>query len=152
MRDIKDKGVKIVTNAGGLNPQGLADTLRRRTDEMGVKLTIAKGDGDDLRPRLDELHKRDIKEMFSGAPLSALRSIGKLAISRPALYPRIRKSNCRLSPGKGKSRPGLTALFYVVLVVPSNCDVPAIGNDRRPSHVSRGRRNEERHDICHLFH
>jgi hypothetical protein len=67
--EIKAKGVKIVTNAGGLNPQGLADMLRRRADEMGVKLTIATVDGDDLRPRLDELHKRDIREMFTGAPL-----------------------------------------------------------------------------------
>jgi len=43
--------------------------LQRRADEMGVKLTIATVDGDDLRPRLDELRKRGVKEMFNGAPL-----------------------------------------------------------------------------------
>jgi hypothetical protein len=69
LQEIKAKGVKIVSNAGGLNPQGLADALRRRADEMGVKLTIATVDGDDLRSRLDELRKRGVKEMFTGAPL-----------------------------------------------------------------------------------
>ncbi len=69
LREIKQKGIKIVANAGGLNPQGLADALQRRADEMGVKLTIATVDGDDLRPRLDELRKRGIKEMFTGADL-----------------------------------------------------------------------------------
>jgi hypothetical protein len=69
LQEIKAKGVKIVANAGGLNPKGLAEALQRRADEMGVKLTIATVDGDDLRPRLDELRKRGIKEMFTGAPL-----------------------------------------------------------------------------------
>ncbi len=69
LREIKQKGVKIVANAGGLNPQGLADALQRRAEEMGVKLTIATVDGDDLRPRLDELRKRGVKEMFTGADL-----------------------------------------------------------------------------------
>jgi hypothetical protein len=69
LREIKAKGVKIVANAGGLNPQGLADALRRRADEMGVSLSIATVDGDDLRPRIDELRKRGIKEMFTGAAL-----------------------------------------------------------------------------------
>ncbi len=69
LREIKQKGVKIVANAGGLNPQGLADALRRRADEMGVKLSIATVDGDDLRPRLDELRKRGVTEMFTGTPL-----------------------------------------------------------------------------------
>ncbi len=69
LRTMQEKGVKVVANAGGLNPHGLADALQRRADEMGVKLTIATVDGDDLRPRLDELRKRGIEEMFTGAPL-----------------------------------------------------------------------------------
>ena len=52
--------VAAVANAGALNPNGLAEVLKRRADEMGVELSIATVDGDDLRPRLDELRKRGI--------------------------------------------------------------------------------------------
>ena len=69
LQEIKAKGVKIVANAGGLNPKGLAELLRRRAEDVGVKLSIATGEGDDLRPRIDEMRKRNIKEMFTGAPL-----------------------------------------------------------------------------------
>jgi hypothetical protein len=67
LRDMKEKGIKVVANAGGLNPRGLADALRKRADEQGVKLSIGVVDGDDLRPRLDELKQRGVTEMFTGA-------------------------------------------------------------------------------------
>jgi len=67
LREMKQKGVKVVANAGGLNPHGLAEALKKRADEMGVEITIGVVDGDDLRPRLDELRKRGITEMFTGA-------------------------------------------------------------------------------------
>jgi hypothetical protein len=67
LREMKQKGVKVVANAGGLNPHGLADALRTRADEMGVQISVGVVDGDDLRPRLDELRQRGITEMFTGA-------------------------------------------------------------------------------------
>ncbi len=69
LREMKAKGVKVVANAGGLNPHGLADLLRRKAEEQGVTLKIGIVEGDDLRPRLDEIRKRGIREMFTGAPL-----------------------------------------------------------------------------------
>jgi hypothetical protein len=69
LREIKAKGIKIVANAGALNPNGLAEVLKRRADEMGVDLSIATVDGDDLRPRLHELRKSGVKEMFTGIDL-----------------------------------------------------------------------------------
>ena len=36
-----DKGVRIVANAGGLNPGGLADALREVNDKLGLQATIA---------------------------------------------------------------------------------------------------------------
>ncbi|WP_040320294.1 acyclic terpene utilization AtuA family protein [Aeromicrobium marinum] len=51
----KDRGVRIVTNAGGLNPAGLADVLRTIAAEQAVDVTIAHVEGDDLAPRADEL-------------------------------------------------------------------------------------------------
>jgi hypothetical protein len=50
----KQKGVKIVANAGGLNPAGLAEKLREIAAEQGVDVVIAHVEGDDLRERADE--------------------------------------------------------------------------------------------------
>jgi hypothetical protein len=47
----KERGVRIVTNAGGLNPSGLADRLRGIADEQGLDIAIAHVEGDDLSQR-----------------------------------------------------------------------------------------------------
>jgi len=49
------KGVRIIANAGGLNPAGLADRLREIATEQGLQIAIAHVDGDDLRVRAGEL-------------------------------------------------------------------------------------------------
>src|SRR6266498_11588 len=43
-----ERGVKIVTNAGGLNPAGLADALRELSKRLGLDVAIAHVEGDDL--------------------------------------------------------------------------------------------------------
>ncbi|WP_319432867.1 acyclic terpene utilization AtuA family protein [Mycobacterium sp. RTGN5] len=50
-----DRGVRIVANAGGLNPAGLADAIRELADRLGVPAKVAHVEGDDLLPRADEL-------------------------------------------------------------------------------------------------
>ncbi|MPY46550.1 DUF1446 domain-containing protein, partial [Streptomyces phyllanthi] len=45
-----DRGVRIVTNAGGLNPAGLADAVRRLADRLGIPARVAHVEGDDLGP------------------------------------------------------------------------------------------------------
>ncbi|MFB8777040.1 acyclic terpene utilization AtuA family protein [Streptomyces broussonetiae] len=42
------RGVKIVANAGGLNPAGLADAVRRLADRLGIPVRVAHVEGDDL--------------------------------------------------------------------------------------------------------
>ncbi|WP_242496652.1 acyclic terpene utilization AtuA family protein [Rhodococcus sp. Q1] len=49
-----DKGVRIVANAGGLNPAGLAAALRTVADRLGLSPRIAHVEGDDLVARIDE--------------------------------------------------------------------------------------------------
>lgn len=49
-----EKGVKIVTNAGGLNPLGLADALTEQAAELGLAPKIAAIDGDDVVERLPD--------------------------------------------------------------------------------------------------
>jgi hypothetical protein len=70
-----DRGIKVVVNAGGLNPAGLADALRELAAELHVDATIAHVEGDDLLPRLDDLHQRGrgLPHLDTGAPLASLR-------------------------------------------------------------------------------
>lgn len=46
-----ERGVRIVTNAGGLNPAGLADAVRKLADRLGVPVRVAHVEGDDLAAR-----------------------------------------------------------------------------------------------------
>jgi len=50
-----ERKVRIVVNAGGLNPAGLAERLRNLAAKLGVAARVAHVEGDDLLPRLDEL-------------------------------------------------------------------------------------------------
>ncbi len=67
-----DKGVKIVANAGGLNPAGLADALREVNTRLGLNAKIAHVEGDDLVSRADELGL--------GSPLTANAYLGAWGI------------------------------------------------------------------------
>ncbi|WP_082680896.1 acyclic terpene utilization AtuA family protein [Mycolicibacterium novocastrense] len=49
-----DRGVRIVTNAGGLNPAGLADAVRTLADRLGLAADVAHVEGDDLVGRSEE--------------------------------------------------------------------------------------------------
>jgi hypothetical protein len=69
-----DKGVRIVANAGGLNPAGLVEKLRAVADEQGLAPQIAWVDGDNLSPRAAELG-------FGGA-LTANAYLGAFGIAR----------------------------------------------------------------------
>ncbi|MCP4751945.1 MAG: DUF1446 domain-containing protein, partial [Proteobacteria bacterium] len=67
LRDIVDNGIKIVTNAGGVNLKACRDALLALAEEAGIELKVAMVEGDDLLPRHDELAERGITEMYSGA-------------------------------------------------------------------------------------
>ncbi len=67
-----DRGIKVVTNAGGLNPAGLADQVRALAARLGLDVAVAHVEGDDLLPRLDELRAE-------GHPLDHLDTGASLA-------------------------------------------------------------------------
>ncbi|MCV7440912.1 DUF1446 domain-containing protein [Mycobacterium paraense] len=67
-----DRGVRIVANAGGLNPGGLADAIRALAERVGVPARIAHVEGDDLQPRAAELGL--------GTPLTANAYLGAWGI------------------------------------------------------------------------
>ena len=55
LADCLERDIKVVTNAGGLDPQGLADALREFADSAGLDVRIAVVTGDDLAPRMTDL-------------------------------------------------------------------------------------------------
>jgi hypothetical protein len=75
LRDILTSGTKIVTNWGGLDPEGAAQAFRDLAAELGLPCKVGVVRGEDLRPRLDELRAMGVREMFSGAALPDDRPI-----------------------------------------------------------------------------
>ena len=67
-----DRGVRIVANAGGLNPAGLAVAVRALAEKLGVPVTVAHVEGDDLLDRAAELGL--------GTPLTANAYLGAWGI------------------------------------------------------------------------
>ncbi|WP_306365164.1 acyclic terpene utilization AtuA family protein [Nocardia sp. CC227C] len=68
-----EKGVKIVANAGGLNPAGLARAIGELAEQQGLDVAVAHVTGDDLLPRAGELGL--------GAPLTANAYLGAWGIA-----------------------------------------------------------------------
>ena len=68
-----DRGIKVVTNAGGLNPAGLADQVRLLAGRLGLSVAVAHVEGDDLLPRLGDLHAAGhaLDHLDTGAPLGS---------------------------------------------------------------------------------
>ncbi len=50
-----ERGVKVVSNAGGIDPQGCAEQLYELAERLGISIAVAVVDGDDLTGRIDEL-------------------------------------------------------------------------------------------------
>jgi hypothetical protein len=67
-----DQGVKIVANAGGLNPAGLATAVRALAERLGLDVNVAHVEGDDLVGRASELGL--------GTPLAANAYLGAWGI------------------------------------------------------------------------
>ena len=53
----KEKNIKIVSNAGGLNPSSMAHEIEQILNDLSVDLKVAYIDGDDLMPRMSELQE-----------------------------------------------------------------------------------------------
>lgn len=69
LREVHRRGIRIVTNAGGITPSACAEALARLAREEGVPLRIGIVQGDDLMPFQDRLRNENTTEMFTGAPL-----------------------------------------------------------------------------------
>jgi hypothetical protein len=68
-RAIAERKVKIISNAGGINPRSCARALEAKLAEAGLASKIAIVCGDDLIDRADEFRCAGAREMFSGAEM-----------------------------------------------------------------------------------
>ncbi|MEJ2174878.1 MAG: DUF1446 domain-containing protein [bacterium] len=87
IREIAEQGIRVVSNAGGLNPSACAAAVAQVAEAAGVKLSVAVVEGDDLMPRIEALRARDVRDLWSGAPLpeqlvSANAYLGAFPIAR----------------------------------------------------------------------
>lgn len=68
--EIQRQGLRVISNAGGINPLACAAALQAACDKAQVPLKIAVLLGDDLHPQLSSL--RDVRDMYNGTPLPPL--------------------------------------------------------------------------------
>jgi hypothetical protein len=64
-----ERRIKVVTNAGGLNPAGCADRVRQIAARLGLDVKVAHVEGDDLMGRIDDLRPQ-LQHLDTGAPLT----------------------------------------------------------------------------------
>lgn len=71
---ICNKGVRVVTNAGGVNPHACKDDVLQRAAKAGVKVKVAVVDGDDLMGQTNDLINQghQLLNMDTGEPLSSV--------------------------------------------------------------------------------
>lgn len=67
--EIRDKGIRVLANAGGVNPVACRDALQALCDKAGVSMNIALVLGDDLLMKKSQLGKAGITEMTTGQPM-----------------------------------------------------------------------------------
>ena len=83
MGECLDRGIRVVSNAGGLNPQGLAKELKKIADTLGLHPKIACIEGDDLMGRLADLQEKGEAFIHLDKGIS-LKEAGAMPISANA--------------------------------------------------------------------
>src|SRR5262249_34228633 len=81
--DLAAKGVKVVANAGGVNPEACRDAVAEAVARKGLagKISLGIVAGDDIMGRLDQYLERgiELRNLDTGAPLAAVRSLVRSA-------------------------------------------------------------------------
>ena len=68
LAEFKAQHVRIVTNAGGLNPRACRARMEEIAAAAGMSFRIAVVEGDDLAARVPDFHAEGVREMFTGQP------------------------------------------------------------------------------------
>jgi hypothetical protein len=75
MAEIKRQGVKVVVNAGGINPEACRDAVLADAKKQGIDLKIGVVMGDDLMANADGYREQGVKDMYSGRDFPAGQSL-----------------------------------------------------------------------------
>lgn len=67
--EVMRRGIKVVANAGGINPQGCADALKAMAATLGLSPRIAVVLGDDISAQMPRLRAQGARDMFTGEAL-----------------------------------------------------------------------------------
>lgn len=68
---IKRQGIKVVTNAGGVNPRACQAAIQAKLQALGIELKVGVVLGDDLLDRAATLRDHGVREMFNGGAFPA---------------------------------------------------------------------------------
>lgn len=68
---LMSSGVRVISNAGGVNPQACADALAAAAAELGFAPKIAIVHGDDAMPLVESLRALDVRDLDTGRPMPA---------------------------------------------------------------------------------
>jgi hypothetical protein len=71
LRDVAARGIRVISNAGGVNPQACAQAIAALAAEQGVDIKVAVVLGDDVMPLLPQLREQGVQDLQSGAALPA---------------------------------------------------------------------------------
>lgn len=87
LKDARRKGIRIVSNAGGVNPRGCAAAVEALAAELGVAVRVAVVEGDDVLPLAPAMREAGTIDLLGGEPLpqrlvTANAYLGALPIAR----------------------------------------------------------------------
>ncbi len=69
LSELARRGIRVASNAGGVNPAACQQALQAICREMNLDLKVAVVEGDDLMPIADSLRAEGVREWVSGEPL-----------------------------------------------------------------------------------
>ncbi|MEO1475194.1 MAG: acyclic terpene utilization AtuA family protein [Pseudomonadota bacterium] len=78
LKEIARQNVKVLSNAGGVNPRACGEAIRALIDAEGLDLTVAVVTGDDLLDRAEALSDAGHCEMFSGDPFPGTETLASV--------------------------------------------------------------------------
>ncbi|WP_299725965.1 acyclic terpene utilization AtuA family protein [uncultured Endozoicomonas sp.] len=86
LNDIKSQGIKVCSNAGGINARGCAEALAHIIKESDLELTVAVVEGDDLSQIINSGdYKTNVVDMFSGEPFPERLASVNAYLGAPAI-------------------------------------------------------------------
>ncbi len=87
LKACKERGIRLIAHAGGVNPLACAQALEKLAAELGVTIKVGVVDGDDVTALLPKLRGRGVRDFYSGTAMperivSANAYLGALPIAR----------------------------------------------------------------------